>query len=67
MLDLIYSLFSAIVSCITNIITVIVSIPRYINAFFVFVNTLIPSEIIGFVTLIILGYVIIHLKRLIIS
>lgn len=65
MIDLIYSLFSAIYNGVKTILNLIVSIPKYTAAVINVITTLVPAEVLVLVMVGVVAYIIIHVKRLV--
>ena len=65
MLDLIYSLFSAIYNGVVTILNLIVSIPKYTAAVINVITTLIPAEVLILIMVGVVAYIVIHVKRLV--
>lgn len=65
MIDLLYSLFSAIYHGVTTILNLIISIPKYVTAVYNIITALIPGEVLIIVMVGVVAYVIIHVKRLV--
>lgn len=65
MLDLIYSLFSAIYNGVVTILNLIVSIPKYTAAVINVITTLIPAEVLVLIMVGVVAYIVIHVKRLV--
>ena len=65
MLDLIYSLFSAIYNGVITILNLIVSIPKYTAAVINVITTLIPAEVLVLIMVGVVAYIVIHVKRLV--
>lgn len=65
MLDLIYSLFSAIYNGVKTILNLIVSIPKYTAAVINVITTLLPAEVLVLIMVGVVAYIVIHVKRLV--
>lgn len=65
MLDLIYSIFSAIYNGVVTILNLIVSIPKYTAAVINVITTLIPAEVLVLIMVGVVAYIVIHVKRLV--
>lgn len=66
MLDIIFSIFSAIYNGIVSILNLIVSIPRYTTAVIAVITSVLPIEVLALIMVGVTAYIIIHIKRLVI-
>lgn len=65
MLDILYSLVSAIYNGVVTILNLIISIPKYTAAVINVITTLLPTEVLVIIMVGITAYIIIHVKRLV--